>query len=982
ILQLLTSSAVIDFLCDKKESSITKLNAIAKTYINTTDFSTSSVERVASSASVKSSSFGDQKTEYDTENKEIEILSPEVIYNNFKDECAHENAIPVWKLRHILLKGSKRDAGDYDGEVDDVFINSENATKAIEDINDDFIHINFKKHEIYFHLSTLHHLTNNSVTIELEELHSKLLDSLEKSFVSEICNAVDIDVTVVEKFFPLLDSTMLLLKVSDRLILEYSKIGEFDKIVGITENLIPYLNGMLIGIELKTLISNILLMYSRAKFTMFNLRSQIVEYDVSLVDEVFNNESKCKTPSPKRTHRRKPMQPKAPKGKNEFKMDEFKEYLEELSKASVKETKATKVVKHASRFETTVENSVERENIAVVNDILKIDKIYSSKKPVEKRKVLRSVSRTKKPVVYESKPRSKSISDVSVGNRNEEYVKMDVTEEVHESKLKKITCIEEIETIIFYILNLFDNHPPTQLYRDIHFLMFEISATQSLNEKTAHHFSECTTASSIRYRNILLSDRKIKNTLKPSLEMEMFQFNPEVDINSSFFENCIVNFPSSWRIVQLHAVPTKTSIPDIYVSRFQNGKKPIFFKINGNSEVFLKDFMSEMYEIIELSNASITNKDIKTFWKARFALDDRFKLLVKGVEEMWFGPFVGVFMGQIQDKKFCEMCSEMKHKILFLSDKLNCKDASLLDMIIESFALITNQQFMLAIRTLFSSIDFAYQCLIECEKIFHAFYPIEERRSIFETLKTEPLGLVLNKPLVSFPFENIPTAIRMKQEMFRVPSLRFLSVLLHNYKTNSIYSNGINPQSVYYLLNPSNNLPKTEQYFKEKFLKQKEWRGTIGCAPNSMELKNSLESKDFYIFFGHGAGTFYYRSLPEGLEGTNIKSASLVIGCCSGKLISDGEHFEPYGIPWRFIMNGSPSYLGILWDVTDRDIDRFADKLLEHYLPNWINNNGWKPVSICNALVQSRDACKLKYLIGASPVVYGLPISACHSPVL
>lgn len=64
----------------------------------------------------------------------------------------------------------------------------------------------------------------------------------------------------------------------------------------------------------------------------------------------------------------------------------------------------------------------------------------------------------------------------------------------------------------------------------------------------------------------------------------------------------------------------------------------------------------------------------------------------------------------------------------------------------------------------------------------------------------------------------------------------------------------------------------------------------------------------------------------------------------------------------------SPAIVANLWDVTDKDIDRFSDSLLKQ----WLDSDA--QLSLPEALCQSRQACKLKYLIGASPVLYGLPI--------
>ena len=75
----------------------------------------------------------------------------------------------------------------------------------------------------------------------------------------------------------------------------------------------------------------------------------------------------------------------------------------------------------------------------------------------------------------------------------------------------------------------------------------------------------------------------------------------------------------------------------------------------------------------------------------------------------------------------------------------------------------------------------------------------------------------------------------------------------------------------------------------------------------------------------------------------------------------------------------SPSLVANLWDVTDRDIDKFSQSVFDKLLLNAIGVKQWTEgrrgdeVSVVNAVATSRDACKLKYLTGAAPVVYGIP---------
>ena len=56
-----------------------------------------------------------------------------------------------------------------------------------------------------------------------------------------------------------------------------------------------------------------------------------------------------------------------------------------------------------------------------------------------------------------------------------------------------------------------------------------------------------------------------------------------------------------------------------------------------------------------------------------------------------------------------------------------------------------------------------------------------------------------------------------------------------------------------------------------------------------------------------------------------------------------------------------------LWDVSDKDIDRF----LASFLSDWVAK---KSDSAANVVHRARHACKLKYLVGCSPVCYGVPV--------
>lgn len=75
----------------------------------------------------------------------------------------------------------------------------------------------------------------------------------------------------------------------------------------------------------------------------------------------------------------------------------------------------------------------------------------------------------------------------------------------------------------------------------------------------------------------------------------------------------------------------------------------------------------------------------------------------------------------------------------------------------------------------------------------------------------------------------------------------------------------------------------------------------------------------------------------------------------------------------------SPSLVANLWDVTDRDIDRLSEAVLESMHLNGSETTdkvarNRRKRSTAEAVGDARSKCKLKYLTGAAPVVYGVPV--------
>lgn len=72
----------------------------------------------------------------------------------------------------------------------------------------------------------------------------------------------------------------------------------------------------------------------------------------------------------------------------------------------------------------------------------------------------------------------------------------------------------------------------------------------------------------------------------------------------------------------------------------------------------------------------------------------------------------------------------------------------------------------------------------------------------------------------------------------------------------------------------------------------------------------------------------------------------------------------------RLVCAGCPAAVANLWDVTDRDIDRFSQALLDDWTRHAASSAG---AELAGTLTSSRGSCRLPFLTGAAPVCFGIP---------
>ncbi|KAG5442895.1 hypothetical protein CSKR_113627 [Clonorchis sinensis] len=262
-----------------------------------------------------------------------------------------------------------------------------------------------------------------------------------------------------------------------------------------------------------------------------------------------------------------------------------------------------------------------------------------------------------------------------------------------------------------------------------------------------------------------------------------------------------------------------------------------------------------------------------------------------------------------------------------------------------------------------------------------------------ETVRHESgsIVLVLDRRLIYLPWEWIfwGTEVEVNQPSQHhqlVPNItRSFSlplVIAHLATQQEPNTFTFDPRQTYYVLNPEANLSFTQQMFQPLFERFLTWRGVVGREPTAAEVNVGFTDHELLIYLGHGNGSrFLLHTFNQGL---NARAAALVLGCSSGKPRWEGRH-EPYSSLFNHLLAGCPFVAGLLWDVTDRDMDRFTLQFFKQWLftdndsgadENTISNSSTTnhnkpPISTC--LVQATSACKLKHLVGKSVIIYGIP---------
>lgn len=253
--------------------------------------------------------------------------------------------------------------------------------------------------------------------------------------------------------------------------------------------------------------------------------------------------------------------------------------------------------------------------------------------------------------------------------------------------------------------------------------------------------------------------------------------------------------------------------------------------------------------------------------------------------------------------------------------------------------------------------------------------PYETRRALesrknFDVVRKGNEGgqlvLVLDTTLEQIPWESLPVLRELNTSVTRVPSLTFLCHQLDHPVAP------VNSRSLFYVINPGGDLQRTEETFKE-VVQSQSWRGSFGKTSKDA-VAGAHNDESIYLFCGHGAGDQFLS--PRKFAKHGKAPVALLMGCSSARPDNEGtSDCESNGAAIDYLLHGSRAVVGNLWDVSDKDIDRFTMSVLSHWLGVDADEAqaSRKQLNLAEAISLSRSACRLPFLVGAAAIVIGAP---------
>ena len=413
----------------------------------------------------------------------------------------------------------------------------------------------------------------------------------------------------------------------------------------------------------------------------------------------------------------------------------------------------------------------------------------------------------------------------------------------------------------------------------------------------------------------------------------------------------VSQIPSDWGVVCISA-GRGSFTSGLLLSRLSSDSSPFTVNVGACECTTQEPFLSVVEEftfIMRESSGTTSKNNTQSFnkqvwWSKRERLNEKLEKWLDRLQ-CYLGELSSLMLGKILNKEIDSMIKDAA-KDFCLKKCEKCGQHWNTEVVYHILNAVATEEF-----TLDSVRNFLQRTNMYNNSIFRKIRNIRKASS-GKTIERAPVVLVLDGNLLHLPWESLK--VLRGQQLTRLPSLVFLFPRL---KQQALFSS-----ESFYILNPSKDLPHTQSTF-ERYFNQQRWQGLSEVPPTESEFSGALETKDLVVYCGHSAGEQYLKG--ERIKDLKVKAVTMLMGCSSGLLKLSGQ-YEPQGIALQYLLGGCPLVVANLWDVTDKDIDRFALELFKRCVD--------RSEEVSFAVKNSKFVCKFPYLVGSAPVCYGVPV--------